>query len=171
MLEKYPEALPAAQKMDRAYQMVDPLVSTPFDSGQTRWDRQFSDVPFSTPVSWVFTDKQCALFRTWYVNSINWGADWFEMPLASDDGREVRTCHFIQGFSGPVRLGFDRWRVSANIRLRRLPAIDPDWLLLPSFYLNPEIFDYAVNDKWPLNPWQVYILETDQAINEEWPTP
>lgn len=169
----YPASLPAPLKSDRSFQMVDPLVSTPFQNGQTRWDRQYSDVPTATPMSWIFSDAECALFRTWYQNTLNWGAEWFEMAVAADDGREVRQCHFVQGYSGPARLGFNRWRVSANIILRRLPVIDPDWLLLPEYWLAPgsSIFDVAMNDKWPLNPWQVYIEAMDTAINEDWPQP
>ena len=149
MLEKYPEYLPAALKSDRAYQMVDPLVSTPFDNGQTRWDRRFTDVPYATPVSWIFTNAQLSLFRTWYQNKIRSGADWFEMKLAAEDGREVRECHFVQGYAGPTRLGVDRWRISANLVLRRLPTIDPDWLLLPDFVLHADIFDLATNRERP----------------------
>ncbi|MNR41072.1 hypothetical protein D3C85_1594170 [compost metagenome] len=52
------------------------------------------------------------------------------------------------------------------------PLLPPGWAeILPDYILQAEIFDYAMNDEWPLNPWQVYILETDQAINEEWPLP
>lgn len=149
MLESYPSALPAAQKASTAFQMVDPLVSTPFDSGQTRWDRRFTDVPFATPVTWIFNNQQCALFRTWYRNSINLGADWFEMPIASDDDREVRECHFVQGYTGPQRVGFDRWRVTANLVLRRLPEPDPDWLLEPEFFLDPCRLDIAINWEKP----------------------
>jgi len=168
---KYPASLPVAQKADRAYQMVDPLVSTPFDNGQTRWDRQFSDVPYSTPVSWIFTDAELALFRTWYTNILNWGVEWFEMPLAAEDGREVRECHFVQGYSGPQRLTFDRWKVTANLVLRRLPTIDPDWLELPEFWLPPgrSIFDNAINNLWPDNKYQTYIVTFDRTVNEEWP--
>lgn len=173
MLEKYPESLPAPLKSDREFQIVDPLVSTPFDSGQTRWDRQFTDVPLSTPVTWIFTDAQCAIFRTWYANRINWGADWFEMALAADDGREVRECHFVSGFQGPARMGFDRWRVTANLVLRRLPLIDPDWIDLPEYW-DPRgraIFDVALGMHWPVDLYdgtadgRIF----DIAINEKWP--
>jgi hypothetical protein len=169
MLKKYPAALPVARKADRAYQMVDPLVSTPFDSGKTRWDRRFTDVPFSTPVTWIFTNAQYSLFRTWYKNLIRDGADWFEMPLAADDGREVRECHFVQGYSGPDRLGFDRWRVSASLVLRRLPVIDPDWLDASEYWLPPgiSIFDRAVNYHWPRNAISTLTTESGDVLSTE----
>jgi hypothetical protein len=43
--------------------------------------------------------------------------------------------------------------------------------VIPDFVAQQAIFDIAMNDKWPLNPWQIYILQTDQAINQEWPQP
>lgn len=173
MLKQYPPTLPAALKADRAFQMVDPLVSSTSDNGQTRWDRRFTDVPNSTPVSWIFTDWQCALFRSWFANTIRSGADWFEMPLTADDGREMRECHFVQAYAGPERLGYDRWRITATLVLRRLPTIDPGWIEIPEFWdpRGRKVFDNAINMLWPLNKFQVYILDVDEAINKEWPTP
>lgn len=169
MLKKYPSALPAALKADRAFQMVDPLVSSASDNGQTRWDRRFTDVPYSTPVSWIFDDAECALFRTWYENTIRSGADWFEMPLTSPEGREVRECHFTQAIAGPERVGYDRWRMSGQIVLRRLETIDEDWVLLPDFWLpaGRGIFDIAMNRKWPRHINYVLLTEDGFALTTE----
>lgn len=166
---KYPDFLPVARKSDRAYQMVDPLESTTSDNGQTRWDRKFTDVPVSTPVHWILTDAECAMFRTWYANVLRWGAEWFEMPLAADDGREVRECHFVTGYAGPIRQGYDRWRIDANLVLRRLPTIDPDWLLLPEYWFAPgnSIFDRAINRVWPLYTARTLLTEDGQTITTE----
>lgn len=164
MLKQYPASLPPARKSDRSYQMVDPLVSSGSDNGQTRWDRRFTDVPYSTPVHWIFTDAECALFRTWHKNVIRSGADWFEMPLVADDGREIRECHFVQAFAGPERFGYDRWKVTANLVLRRLPEIDPGWLELPEYWLppGPSIFDVAINRIWP--EYFVRALSTEAGL-------
>ena len=169
MLKQYPASLPPARKGDRSYQMVDPLVSSASENGQTRWDRRFTDTPYSTPVHWIFTNAECALFRTWYKNVIRSGADWFEMPLAADDGREIRECHFVQAFAGPERFGYDRWKVTANLVLRRLPEIDPDWLLLPEFWLppGPSIFDIAINVKWPLYTTRTLGTEDGRVLTTE----
>lgn len=169
MLKQYPSALPAAQKADRAFQMVDPLVSTSSDNGQTRWDRRFTDVPFSTPVSWVFDDAECALFRTWYANEIRHGADWFEMLITSPEGREVRQCHFAQAIAGPERVGYDRWRMTGQLVLRRLETIDEDWLILPDFWLlqGRAIFDIAMNRKWPRHINYVLLTENGFALTTE----
>jgi hypothetical protein len=173
MLKQYPSTLPAAQKMDRAFQMVDPLVSSASSNGQTRWDRQFTDTPTATPVSWVFEDWQCALFRTWYKNTIHAGADWFEMQLKAPEGGELRECHFVQGYAGPERFGYGHWKITANLVLRRLPEIDPGWLDLPEFWdpRGRSIFDISLNSFWPLSPYDADrdAGVFDRAINEEWP--
>lgn len=174
MLKQYPSVLPAPLKADRAYQMVDPLVSTASDNGQTRWFRRFTDVPFSTPVSWVLDDTQCALFRTWFKSVLKDGAEWFEMLLTSPEGRELRTCHFVQGYSGPIRLGFNRWRIEANIVVKRLPEIAEGWIDLPEFWVSSGrvLFDFALNDIWPLSPYDASIGSGifDTAVNDKWPT-
>lgn len=151
MLKQYPSALPAPLKADRAFQMVDPLVSSSSDNGQTRWDRRFSDVPTSTPVSWIFTDVQCQVFEAWYRDTIRDGAEWFEFPIRSPMGLEAEQCHFIKGYSGPSRLGFDFWKIEANLLLRRRPMLPPEWGLMPDFLLNPGFFDISINRVWPEN--------------------
>lgn len=168
---KYPQGLPAPLKADRAFQMVDPLVSTPFDSGQTRWDRQFTDVPTATPISFIFSDVQCMAFEAWYRDALKDGANWFTIPLRSAVGRNEEVAHFAKAYSGPERLGFDRWRITATIVLRRRPIPAPGWGEFPEFLLEADVIDKAINREWPLNAWQIYIQETDLAINQEWPLP
>lgn len=169
MLKQYPASLPPPLKGDRAFQLVDPLVSTASDNGQTRWDRRFTVTPASTPVSWIFTDIQAAAFTAWYADSLRDGAEWFEMPIRSPIGREVEQCHFVSAYSGPERLGYDRWRVTASLVLRQMPRFPPGWGEFPEFILEASTIDVALNDKWPLNKFQVHILEVDRAINQEWP--
>ena len=173
MLKKYPSVLPAAQKMDRAFQMVDPLVSSASSNGQTRWDRRFTDTPTATPVSWVFSNWELELFRTWYKTTLRSGADWFEMQLAAGDGRQARECHFVEAYSGPERLGYDHWKVTANLVLRRLPEIDPEWVEVPEYWdpAGRSIFDRALNALWPLNPYDSSrdARVFDRGINQFWP--
>lgn len=145
----YPTGLPAPLKADRSFQMVDPLVSSASDNGQTRWDRRFTDVPTATPVSWIFTDQQCSAFEAWYRDVLRDGAEWFEMPLTTAVGREPRECHFLAAYSGPERLGPDRWRITADITLRRRPLLPPGWGNFPEYILNSCVIDIALNLLWP----------------------
>lgn len=148
-MRKYPSGLPAALKADRAFEMVDPLVSTPFDNGQMRWDVRFTDVPTVTPVSWIFSDVQFQAFGAWYRDQIRNGADWFEMPIRTPNGRSVEQCHFLTKYSGPARLGYDRWRVQGQLMLRRLPLPLIGEGEFPDDILTSGIFDITINEEWP----------------------
>lgn len=148
-MHKYPALLPAPLKADRSFQMVDPLVSTPFDSGQTRWDRQFTDVPTATPVSFIFTDAQCQAFEAWYRDVLRDGSEWFELPLRSPIGRNNEEAHFIKAYSGPARMGFDRWKITANILLRRRPLPPMGEGDFPDDIIFSELFDLTINRELP----------------------
>lgn len=149
MLKQYPSVLPAPLKGDRSFQMVDPLVSSASDNGQTRWDRRFTDVPTATAVSWVLNDIQCQAFEAWYKDVIRDGADWFEMPIRSPVGRHIEQCHFVAAYTGPARLGYDRWRIEARLVLRRRPVPNDNDGQFPEDILTSELFDKTINLEWP----------------------
>ncbi len=149
MLKQYPASLPPPLKSDRAFQLVDPLVSTTSDNGQTRWDRRFTSTPASTPVSWIFTDAEAQAFMAWFRDQLRDGAEWFEMPIKSPVGREVEKCHFVSVYTGPVRLGFKYWRISANLVLRRMPMPPIGEGEFPDEIANSEILDLTINREWP----------------------
>lgn len=146
---KYPDSLPVAQKAGRAFQMADPLVSTPFDNGQVRWDRRFTSTPTVTPMSWIFTDAEFQAFGGWYRDQLRSGAEWFEMRVRSPNGFNPEQCHFVEAYSGPTRLGFDRWRVDARLMLREQPLPDTDEGWFPDDILTSELFDKTINLEWP----------------------
>lgn len=149
-MRKYPSLLPAALKGDRAFQLVDPLVSSSSENGQTRWDRRFTATPASTPVSWIFTDVQAQAFQAWYRDQLRDGAEWFEMPIRSPIGREVEQCHFVAAYGGPERLGYDRWQFTANLVLRRMPLPPMGEGEFPDDIVYSEIFDLTINREWPI---------------------
>lgn len=150
MLKQYPARLPAAQKMDRAFQMVDPLVSSNSDNGQTRWDRRFTDVPTSTPISWIFSDLECQAFEGWYRGPLRDGAEWFELRLRSPMGYHIEECHFVSAYSGPIRLGYNRWRIEAQVVLRRRPVPSANEGEFPDDILTSGLFDRTINWEWPI---------------------
>lgn len=148
-MRKYPSMLPAALKGNRDFQMVDPLVSTPSDNGQTRWDRRFTDVPTATPVTWILSDLECQIFQVWFRDQLRDGAEWFEMPITSDLGRQVEQCHFVSAYSGPSRFGYDKWKIAGQITLRRRPLLGPDEGFYPEEIFYSDIFDRTINTEWP----------------------
>lgn len=149
MLDRYPESLPAPLKVETAFQMVDPLVSTPFDSGQTRWDRQFTDVPTATPMAFIFNDAECQAFMAWHRDVLKDGAKWFEMPIRTPVGMNYEEAHFVKAYSGPSRTGYDKWRISANILLRRRPMPPMGEGEFPEDIVFSELFDLTINRELP----------------------
>ena len=166
----YPEGLPYPLRENYARTPTNNIRRTPMDSGRARQRIEFPNAPDTIQLTWIFTAPQAMLFTAWAAQIV--GAGWFTMPLLSPLGFNDEEVRFTEVPVGGELTGKFLWRYRVVCESRNRPLLPPGWAeLLPSFVLNPEIFDYAMNDEWPLNPWQVYILETDQAINEEWPTP
>lgn len=166
----YPEGLPCPLRENYAFTPVNNIRRTPMDSGRARQRIEFPNVPTMVQLQWVMSETQARLFEAWAAQVA--GAGWFTMTLLSPMGFTDEEIRFTETPAGGDLTGKFLWRYRVVCEVRNRPLMPPDWAeLLPSFVLNPEIFDYAMNDEWPLNPWQVYILETDEAINQEWPTP
>lgn len=68
-------------------------------------------------------------------------------------------------------MGPNLWSYSGELEIRERIALDEGWGEFPEFILGQSIFDIAMNQKWPLNPWQLYIETFDETINEDWPKP
>lgn len=167
----YPQALPVGLHSGRAYQLQSPLLRSELESGRARQRRRFTSVPMGAKISWLFNSAEAQAFEAWWLEQLIDGSLWFECPLETPLGYQDYTCRFTGPYSGAVRVGPLLWQISAELELRERPVLPRDWGLIPDFVAQQAIFDIALNAKWPLNPWQTFILETDQAINEEWPTP
>lgn len=167
----YPAGLPRGRHSGRSYQLVSPLLRSDLVSGRAIQRRRFTSVPQGASINWLFNDAQGQAFEAWWRDQLVDGAKWFECPLDTPLGYMDYTCRFTDVYSGPDRVGPNLWAYSAELELRERAALPPGWGEFPEFIVDQDIFDIALNDKWPLNPWQVYILETDTAINQEWPTP
>lgn len=166
----YPEGLPCPLRENYAFTPVNNIRRTPMDSGRARQRIEFPNVPTMVQLQWVMSETQARLFEAWAAQVA--GAGWFTMTLLSPMGFTDEEIRFTETPAGGELTGKFLWRYRVACEVRNRPLMPPEWAaLLPSFVLNPEIFDYAMNDEWPLSPWQVYILETDEAINQEWPTP
>jgi hypothetical protein len=168
----YPESLPRGLHNGRTYQTVSPLQRSELNSGRARQRRRFTSVPTMASISWIFNSAQAQAFEAWWRDALIDGSQWFECPLETPLGYSTDyVARFTDIYSGPNRLGPMLWQITAELELRQRPILPVDWGLIPDLVAQQAIFDIAMNEKWPLNPWQVYILETDTAINQEWPTP
>lgn len=168
---RYPDTLPAGLVSGRTYQTVSPLQRTEMTTGRARQRRRFTSVPVDTTLSWIFNDEQAVAFEAWFRDALNDGADWFEMPLGVPMGFDHYVCRFTDIYAGPSRIGKSLWGYSAPLEIRERPLPLPGFGLFPDYIVQADIFDVAMNDLWPLNPWQRYADAADKAINEDWPTP
>lgn len=167
----YPEGLPRGLHSGRSYQLVSPLVRSELVSGRARQRRSFTSVPQGAQIKWIFTSVQGQAFEAWWRDQLSDGVSWFECPLETPLGYMNYTCRFTGVYSGPSRIGPELWSYSAELELRERAVLDEGWGEFPEFILQSDIFDYAINREWPLNPWQAYIHVADIALNQDWPKP
>lgn len=166
----YPEGLPCPLRENYAFTPVNNIRRTPMDSGRARQRIEFPNAPTLVSLSWIFNQQQAMLFEAWAAQVA--GAGWFTMTLLSPMGFEEQEVRFTEVPVGGQLTGKFLWRYRVDCELRKRPLFPPGWAeIVPDFILYADIFDYAMNDEWPLNPWQVYIEAADLAINEDWPTP
>jgi len=123
-------------------------------------------------ISWLFTSQECQLFEAWWRDELIDGSQWFEAPLETPLGYQDYTSRFTDIYSGPSRVGPNLWSITAELELRDRPILPYGWSILPSFILNPEIFDYAMNREWPLvEPESLLLTESGMTLLAENGTP
>jgi len=66
-------------------------------------------------------------------------------------GLQDQVARFADIYSGPVLIGVDCWRFTAQLELPRRPLYDEDWFTVAPEYLDSaDIVDIAANKNWPL---------------------
>lgn len=165
----YPLGLPPPMRDGYSFTPTNNIIRTDMQSGRARQRVEFEDVPDMLKLKWTLSEIQSRLFGTWARNAV--GAGWCTIPLLTPMGYDTLEVRFTERVDGPSLTGRFHWIWTATVELRETPELDPEWLILPEYQLNPEIFDIAMNSLWPLNPWQVYADVADTAINENWPQP
>jgi hypothetical protein len=166
----YPEGLPCPLRESYGFTPVNNIRRTPMDSGRARQRIEFRNVPTMVSLRWTMTSPQASLFEAWAAQVV--GAGWFTLNVLTPLGFEDQEVRFTETPVGGELTGKFLWRYSVTCEVRNRPLLDPGWAeILPDYILYADIFDYAMNREWPLNPWQVYIEAMDTAINEDWPQP
>lgn len=171
MLPSYPDYLPLPLKLVRSNKTGETIIRTDRLKGLARNRRWTTSPSVLFDAEWIIENEKAELFIAWHSSVIADGAEWFSMPSYYAGQLDDRRTRFTGMYSGPDPISSTHIKITAELEIFERPMIDPDWLIIPDYWYNKDIFDIAMNDKWPLNPWQVYILQTDQAINEEWPLP
>jgi hypothetical protein len=188
----WPDGLPCVQREGHTTQHGTPFIRTELDSGRARQRRKFTSVPSVQQCSWVFTSLECIVFEAWFRDSLCDGVRWFNIYIRTPRGgkawidmdlRDAITdgthlvCRFSEMYSGPDIVARDRWRISAPLEVWERPLIPDDWGLLPDYLLGADIFDRAMNLKWPREIPRWRILPDfaaspdifDRAMNDKWP--
>jgi hypothetical protein len=166
----YPEGLPCPLRENYAFTPVNNIRRTPMDSGRARQRIEFRNVPTMVSLRWVMSPAQASLFEAWAAQVV--GAGWFEIELLTPLGFDTQEVRFTETPVGGELTGKFLWKYQVNCEVRNRPLLPPGWAeILPDYILYADIFDRAMNEEWPLNPWQIYADAMDQAINEDWPQP
>ncbi|MDY7584969.1 hypothetical protein [Pseudomonas sp. CCI3.1] len=146
----YPEGLPTPQREGYGFDPVSPMTSTKLVSGRSERRRAFVSTPTVATVTWLLTPSEAQLFEGWFEYVLLSGSLPFECPLLTPMGLEPYRANFVDIYSGPVLVGVDLWRFSAQLSLFKRPLIDKEWIVdAPDYILGSDIFDIAMNQKWP----------------------
>ena len=146
----YPEGLPTPQREGYGFDPVSPMTSTKLVSGRSERRRAFVSTPTVATVTWLLTPSEAQLFEGWFECVLLSGSLPFECPLLTPMGMEPYRANFVDIYSGPVLVGVDLWRFSAQLSLFKRPLIDKEWIVdAPDYILGADIFDIAMNQKWP----------------------
>lgn len=116
----WPSTLPRPLTNGYALRPQDQVLRTEMEVGAGRTRRRTATRNDRVNVSWLMTDTQLAIFRTWFDNSAEaaGGASWFTTSLAiGTTGFTSITAKFIGPFEAKP-LGGKRWSVTAELELR-----------------------------------------------------
>lgn len=171
----YPEGLPCPLRENYGFTPTNNIRRTPMDSGRARQRIEFPNAPTMVSLQWVFTQSQAMFFEAWTAQVV--GAGWFTMRILSPLGFTNEEVRFTEVPVGGELTGKFLWRYRVTCELRKRPLFPPEWVdLLPSFVLNPEIFDYAMNREWPLQfagedmlteDGEAFLTESDEPLTLE----
>jgi hypothetical protein len=147
---QYPVGLPLPLREGYGFDPVSPMVSTQLVTGRKIRRRAYQNVPTRVSVTWLLSASETQLFEGWFEHVLDSGTLPFECPLKSPLGLENYQANFDDIYRGPVLVGVDHWRFTAELWLLKRPLIGAEWVLFaPEYVLYSSIFDRAMTQKWP----------------------
>ena len=91
-----------------------PVNRTRMSSGKVRQVRLSTTSIKYMSVEFTLDDTQMGAFESWIRFKINFGMDWFTMPIKMGNGKQNRLVRFIEGrYSSSYEEG--RWRCTAQL--------------------------------------------------------
>lgn len=146
----YPDELPTSTIEGHADSPVSPFRRTGMANGRGRSRRMHTSVPVIGNVNLMLTGRQGQAFELFFRDSLNDGVKWFNFPRRVAAGNVKVLCRFMDVYAGPNQIGPDLFQYSFRLEYFDRPlGLPAGWGLLPTFVLNPSIFDLAINREWP----------------------
>lgn len=145
----FPSGLPCALREGQSTQHVQPFRRSDMVSGRAVQRRKFTRVPSVQQFSWIFNSSQAAAFEAWFRDALFDGAAWFNMDAVTPLGRTSLVCRFVEMYEGPNIVGRNLWRIRASLEVWERPLMPDGWGLMPEYLIQADIFDIALNKKWP----------------------
>lgn len=94
------------------------VLRTQMEAGPARYRQRFTAVPYDVSVSVSLTKEQMAIFKSFYEDTIHFGADWFLMS-GLDLGNGYTTDSEVHMVGEPDESRSNQlWRVKFNLEVR-----------------------------------------------------
>ena len=154
-MQFYPSYLPPPQQRGFNYKIKPNIIRTQMADGHVRQRLVNTGTPHELSVNFIFSDEEYRKFMAWYRKDINYGQDWFYMPVLNEYGSTDSLCRIQNGElsaslncvnnNGPL------WSVQCRLDVE--PGIGGD-----EVWIDPEGWDelyayiwvaYYTNYEWP----------------------
>ena len=144
---KYPSVLPCFMRDGYELQTVSPLLRTEMSNGRAKQRRRYRSVPtYVSATTRPMTAGQAQIFETWWENELAGGSEWFEGPIKTPLGDEIRIMRFTDIYEGPILVGDNMWQFTFSLELRNRAIIPNGWQQdAPDFIINSDRFDILMN--------------------------
>jgi hypothetical protein len=116
----YPVELPSPLLTGYSFSDDLPLIRTQMESGPERVTRTSSSYATNINFSLILTRDQLAIFRNFFENTINAGADWFDVQLDSAGTYVTHRTRFIQSPSYSIQRPFYRVNCAVEVDQRQI---------------------------------------------------
>lgn len=96
------------------------------------------------------SEAQAQLFESWWEDVLLSGSAWFDCPLRTPQGLTSYKARFVDIYQGPELTALNDWLFRAQLELFERPILRGGWALYaPEYIRMSDIFDIAMNKKWP----------------------
>ena len=116
----WPATLPAPKLAGYTVAPTDATIRTDMEFGAARARRRTFARLDRVAVSWVFTDAEMAIFRTWFDNDAEaaGGSAWFSISLrVGNTGATTQEARFVGPFEA-VLMKSSLWSVTGSLEVR-----------------------------------------------------